>query len=199
MQSKFSINNGWLKISSDQTKAKASHGQSLISHQLSPHHDQREQGEISLLVIHNISLPPGKFGSHHITDLFLGRLDPSDDPSFADIYQLKVSAHCLIRRNGEVIQYVPFDKRAWHAGVSCFDGRERCNDFSIGIELEGTDSLAYTDAQYCVLENISQAIMQAYPKITKDRIKGHCDIAPERKTDPGESFDWVRYKSALNS
>ena len=115
----------------------------------SPHHDCRPDEETpSLLVVHNISLPPGEFGGPWIDALFTGTLDPHAHPFFAEIAHLRVSAHCLIRRDGEIVQYVPFDKRAWHAGVSCYQGRERCNDFSIGIELEGTDTLAYTDAQY---------------------------------------------------
>ncbi|MBW4953645.1 1,6-anhydro-N-acetylmuramyl-L-alanine amidase AmpD, partial [Klebsiella pneumoniae] len=137
----------------------------------------------SLLVVHNISLPPGEFGGPWIDALFTGTLDPAAHPYFADIAHLRVAAHCLIRRDGEIVQYVPFDKRAWHAGLSCWQGRENCNDFSIGIELEGTDTLAYTDAQYQALQEITRLLMQHYP-ITPARITGHSDIAPERKTDP---------------
>ncbi|MGY3858190.1 1,6-anhydro-N-acetylmuramyl-L-alanine amidase AmpD [Aeromonas intestinalis] len=165
----------------------------------SPHHNERTSpDDISLLVVHGISLPPGQFGGPWIDDLFLGRLDPDAHPYFADIHQLKVSAHCLIRRDGELVQYVPFGARAWHAGVSSWEGREACNDFSIGIELEGTDEAPYSDAQYEVLVGLSRAISRHYPSITAERIVGHCDIAPGRKSDPGESFEWDRYKSLLN-
>jgi N-acetyl-anhydromuramoyl-L-alanine amidase len=157
----------------------------------SPHCDDRPEGEISLLVVHCISLPPGRFGGPYIDQLFLGTLNPDDDPYFAGIYQLKVSAHCLIRRSGELVQYVPFNKRAWHAGQSCFEGRERCNDFSIGIELEGTDTDEYTAAQYRQLTAVSRLLLAAYPAITPTRIVGHSDIAPGRKTDPGTGFDWT--------
>ncbi|WP_440874495.1 1,6-anhydro-N-acetylmuramyl-L-alanine amidase AmpD [Thalassotalea sp. PLHSN55] len=158
----------------------------------SPHFDQREQNEISLLVIHNISLPAGNFGGSYITDLFMGCLDAKADKSFAEIYQLRVSAHCLIRRDGQIVQYVPFEQRAWHAGVSNYLGREKCNDFSIGIELEGCDDIPYTDAQYQQLVIVTQLLQQQYPAIMNN-IVGHNDIAPERKTDPGEAFDWQRY------
>ena len=165
----------------------------------SPHFNERPSGDcISLLVIHNISLPPGRFGGPYIDDLFLGRLDCGADPFFADLDGLRVSAHCLIRRDGEVIQYVPFERRAWHAGVSCFEGREGCNDFSIGIELEGTDDTPYTEAQYQALVSTTLALMVRYPEITGDRIVGHCDIAPGRKTDPGGSFDWHKYRQMLD-
>ncbi|MGY4042470.1 1,6-anhydro-N-acetylmuramyl-L-alanine amidase AmpD [Aeromonas hydrophila] len=165
----------------------------------SPHHNERATpSDISLLVVHGISLPPGEFGGPFIDDLFLGRLDPDAHPYFAGIHQLRVSAHCLIRRDGELVQYVPFGARAWHAGVSSWQGREACNDFSIGIELEGTDEQPYTDAQYEVLVGLSRALSNYYPAITADRIVGHCDIAPGRKTDPGDSFEWLRYRQALN-
>jgi N-acetyl-anhydromuramoyl-L-alanine amidase len=166
-------------------------------HCISPHCDERPGGEISLLVVHCISLPPGRFGEAYIDDLFMGRLDPAADPYFADIHRLRVSAHCLIRRDGELVQYVPFERRAWHAGLSRFDGRERCNDFSVGIELEGTDTGDYTDAQYRVLAAVTTALMQAYPAITPERITGHSDIAPGRKTDPGPGFDWTRFRTML--
>ncbi|PJG59870.1 1,6-anhydro-N-acetylmuramyl-L-alanine amidase AmpD [Aeromonas cavernicola] len=167
-------------------------------HSPSPHHNERaDPSDISLLVIHGISLPPGQFGGPYIDHLFLGKLDPDAHPYFAAIHQLQVSAHCLIRRDGEVVQYVPFNARAWHAGVSHWQGREACNDFSIGIELEGTDELPYTDAQYHVLAALSHAICAHYPAITPTQIVGHCDIAPGRKTDPGDSFDWPRYRSAI--
>ncbi|MGM3174543.1 1,6-anhydro-N-acetylmuramyl-L-alanine amidase AmpD [Dickeya lacustris] len=165
-----------------------------VTHILSPHQDERPQGELpSLLVIHNISLPPGEFGGPYIDRLFTGTLEGSDHPYFATISHLRVSAHCLIRRDGEVIQYVAFDKRAWHAGVSQFEGRERCNDFSIGIELEGTDSTPFTPEQYNRLAQVTR-LLNEYYGITSARITGHSDIAPGRKTDPGPAFDWARYQ-----
>lgn len=169
----------------------------------SPHYNQRpDEGDVSLLVIHNISLPPGQFceqGSQsYITDLFMGRLDTSKHPFFAQLAGLEVSAHCLICRSGEVIQYVPFHLRAWHAGVSVYQGRKGCNDFSVGIELEGTDDQPYTDLQYDKLVEITRLLMSHYPRITPSRIVGHNDIAPGRKSDPGVAFDWARYRSALN-
>lgn len=166
-------------------------------HVPSPHHDCRPDDEQpSLLVVHNISLPPGKFGGPWIDALFTGTLDPNADPFFADIVHLRVSAHCLIRRDGEIVQYVPFDKRAWHAGVSSYAGRERCNDFSIGIELEGTDTLPYTDAQYLQLAAVTQTLSELYPAIA-DNMTGHSDIAPERKTDPGPAFEWAKFRALV--
>ncbi|WP_456445076.1 1,6-anhydro-N-acetylmuramyl-L-alanine amidase AmpD [Thiolapillus sp.] len=166
----------------------------------SPNHDERPAGTTpDLLVIHNISLPPDEYGGPWIADLFLNRLDPSVHPYFSEIYQMKVSAHALVRREGEVIQFVCLDKRAWHAGKSCFDGRENCNDFSIGIELEGSDRIPYTDAQYHTLARVTREIMERYPGITPDRITGHEHIAPGRKTDPGPAFDWKRYHKAIIS
>lgn len=165
----------------------------------SPHHNERASpDDVSLLVVHGISLPPGQFGGPWIDDLFLGRLDPGAHPYFTEIQGLRVSAHCLIRRDGELVQYVPFGARAWHAGVSSWEGREACNDFSIGIELEGTDELPYDDAQYEVLASLTRAISSHYPAISAERIVGHCDIAPGRKTDPGASFEWLRYRQMLN-
>jgi AmpD protein len=164
---------------------------------VSPHCDRRPDDEPpSLLVIHNISLPPGEFGGPYIDQLFTGTLDPAQHPYFAEIHQLRVSAHCLIRRDGEIVQYVPFDQRAWHAGVSLYQGRERCNDFSIGIELEGTDQLAYTEAQYRTLQAVTALLAEHYPPLAA-HIAGHCDIAPGRKTDPGPAFDWDRYLASL--
>ena len=164
----------------------------------SPHHNERiGPNDISLLVIHGISLPPGEFGGPWIDDLFLGRLDPDAHPYFAGIHQLRVSAHCLIRRDGELVQYVPFTARAWHAGVSSWEGREACNDFSIGIELEGTDELPFEDAQYQALTELTRALLCAYPDMSAERICGHSDIAPGRKTDPGPCFDWARLRDAL--
>lgn len=164
----------------------------------SPNCDERPAGgDIDLLVIHGISLPPAQFGGPYIEDLFTNRLDPAAHPYFADIAHLRVSAHLLIRRDGELVQFVPFHRRAWHAGVSSFCGRERCNDFSIGIELEGADTTPYTPAQYAQLVAVTRALQQAYPAIVTDHIVGHCDIAPGRKTDPGPVFDWAAYRAAL--
>lgn len=156
----------------------------------SPHFDDRPEQEVSLLVIHSISLPPGQFGGPYIDQLFLGQLDPDDDAYFKGIQHLKVSAHCLIRRCGELVQYVALHQRAWHAGQSHFQGRERCNDFAIGIELEGTDTGTFTDAQYQTLTAVTHLIQRHFPAISTQRIVGHSDIAPGRKTDPGTGFDW---------
>ncbi len=165
---------------------------------LSPHCDERPDGEApSLLVVHNISLPPGSFGGPYIDQLFTGALNPDDHPFFAQIQGLRVSAHCLIRRDGDIVQYVPFHRRAWHAGVSQFDGRERCNDFSIGIELEGTDNLPYPEAQYARLAELTRLLMRHYP-IMPARIAGHSDIAPGRKTDPGPAFLWHHYRQLIS-
>ena len=165
---------------------------------ISPHFDQRpEPSDISLLVIHYISLPPEQFGGGYVDDFFQGKLDPKVHPYFQEIYQIRVSAHCLIERDGRVTQYVSFNQRAWHAGVSSFEGREKCNDFSIGIELEGSDQQPFTEAQYRELAVLTKRIMAAYPQITKQRIVGHCDIAPERKIDPGRYFDWNCYLNLL--
>jgi N-acetyl-anhydromuramoyl-L-alanine amidase len=164
----------------------------------SPHWNLRPEGtDISLLVIHCISLPAGQFGLPYIDDLFMGVLDPAADDSFAGLAGVRVSAHCVVFRDGVVRQYVPFQHRAWHAGLSEFEGRHNCNDFSIGIELEGTEHLPYTDAQYQSLALLTRQLMQDFPAITLDRIVGHQQIAPGRKTDPGPSFDWHRYQSAL--
>ncbi|WP_426816927.1 1,6-anhydro-N-acetylmuramyl-L-alanine amidase AmpD [Winslowiella sp. 2C04] len=164
----------------------------------SPHFNSRPADEEpSLLVVHNISLPPGEFGGPYIDALFTGQLDASAHPFFAGIAQLRVSAHCLIRRDGEIVQYVPFHLRAWHAGISRWQGRENCNDFSVGVELEGTDILPYTDAQYQALQQITALLMQHYP-LTVERITGHSDIAPERKTDPGPAFDWEKFRHGLS-
>ncbi|HEY8097699.1 MAG TPA: 1,6-anhydro-N-acetylmuramyl-L-alanine amidase AmpD [Methylobacter sp.] len=160
--------------------------------------DERPDPEdISLLVIHCISLPPGEFSNDYIAQLFCNRLDPDEHPYFKEIYQLKVSAHLLLKRDGGCVQYVPFDKRAWHAGKSNYGGRERCNDFSIGIELEGTEYIGYTDRQYEQLAAVVSALLKAYPKLSTQRIVGHSDIAPGRKTDPGASFDWQRLLELL--
>jgi AmpD protein len=168
------------------------------------HCDDREgdaSNNIDLLVIHNISLPPAEteadFNNNNVEQFFTGQLDSNQHPYFASIAQLRVSAHLYIKRTGQVVQFVPLNKRAWHAGVSEFNGKQRCNDFSIGIELQGTDVLPYTDLQYAALHSVSQQIQLLYPGIVIDNIVGHCDIAPGRKTDPGSSFDWARYKQPL--
>ncbi|NCC28642.1 MAG: 1,6-anhydro-N-acetylmuramyl-L-alanine amidase AmpD [Gammaproteobacteria bacterium] len=166
----------------------------------SPSQDHRPPGtNIDLLVIHNISLPPGDFSGDWIDDLFLDRLDPAAHPYFRKIAGLRVSAHLLIRRSGRLLQYVAFEQRAWHAGVSRFAGRERCNDFSIGIELEGTDDIPFTEAQYARLAECTRQIRRRYPAITEDRIAGHDEIAPGRKTDPGPAFDWDRYRRSMRA
>ncbi len=164
----------------------------------SPHFNQRPiDSDISLLVIHNISLPPASFGGSYVEDFFCGRLDRHGHPFFKQIADVKVSAHLLIKRDGQIVQFVNFNEGAWHAGISEFEGSENCNDFSIGIELEGTDDVEYTDKQYTQLVRVTKQIIQAYPKITRDRICGHSDIAPQRKTDPGPCFDWRRYLHAV--
>ncbi len=164
----------------------------------SPNFDLRtDPDDISLLVIHCISLPPEQFAGDYIDQLFCNQLNPNDHPYFQAIHQLKVSAHLLIRRDGSVRQYVPFNLRAWHAGVSSFEGRDRCNDFSIGIELEGSVNQAYTDSQYQQLALVTKALLRTYPHLSLDRITGHSDIAPERKDDPGAFFDWGRYRGLL--
>jgi AmpD protein len=160
----------------------------------SPNFNDRPLDEdISLLVIHSISLPPKKYDTDHIERFFLNELDFSSHNFYKNIDGMKVSAHVLIKRNGEIIQFVPFNKRAWHAGVSTFNGKDDCNNFSIGIELEGSDDDIFEDIQYEQLSLITSLLMQEYDLISKSNIKGHSDIAPERKTDPGPLFDWERY------
>lgn len=150
-----------------------------------------------LLVIHNISLPPGCYGGDAIERFFTNCLDWEEHPYYSEIRGMEVSSHLLVRRDGELVQFVSFDDRAWHAGQSCFGGRENCNDFSIGIELEGTDDEPYTDRQYAVLGAVSEALIAAFPGLNESRITGHSDIAPGRKTDPGPAFDWRRYRDDL--
>ena len=164
----------------------------------SPNFDDRPADTpVELLVVHNISLPPGQFGGPWIDDLFTNQLDPHAHPYFKDIHNLQVSAHALIRRTGEIVQYVPFHKRAWHAGQSNYCGRERCNDFSIGIELEGCDTQAFEERQYEQLAILIKALILAYPDLSMEHIVGHCDIAPKRKTDPGPHFDWEKLRRPL--
>ena len=164
----------------------------------SPNFGQRPEGAtISLLVVHNISLPPGQFGGSHIEDFFCNRLQADQHPYFSTIASLQVSAHALIRRDGSVVQFVSCLDRAWHAGRSSFLGEEECNDFSIGIELEGADDVPYTPEQYAVLARLARQVMAAWPAVTPERITGHCDIAPGRKTDPGPAFSWSRFHDVL--
>ena len=163
----------------------------------SPNFDVRPHGEISLLVIHNISLPPGQFGGAAVAQLFLNQLDCAAHPAFAELAGLRVSAHLLIDRGGAITQFVGFGERAWHAGRSRFAGRPDCNDFAIGIELEGTDTSGYTEAQMRVLAATTATLMKCYPALAPQRIVGHCDIAPGRKTDPGPGFDWNRLHALL--
>lgn len=164
----------------------------------SPHCDDRPaQVAIDLLVIHGISLPPRQFGGTWIEDFFLGRLRADAHPYFESIATQRVSAHLLIKRSGEVLQFVPLHRRAWHAGVSTFEGRSACNDFSIGIELEGYDDIPYELKQYDTLHAVARALMNAFPAITPQRIVGHSDIAPGRKTDPGPAFEWSRFRQRL--
>ena len=177
------INNGWLTTASQCP---------------SPNFNERPADtEISLLVIHNISLPAGYFGGPYIEQLFTNCLDTNADPSFCILQGLEVSAHLFIRRDGSVIQFVPFHRRAWHAGISRWHGRDNCNDFSIGIELEGTDTVPYEERQYQVLAAITRLLMATWPALTVNNIAGHSDIAPDRKTDPGKAFDWDYYSSLI--
>ncbi len=162
----------------------------------SPNCDERPAGcAVELLVIHSISLPPGEFGGEGVIALFTNRLDPKAHPDYARLSALKVSAHFLIRRDAELVQLVPCEKRAWHAGVSSWRGRDRCNDFSAGIELEGCDTEPFEDTQYAVLAALTRALRMRYPIVD---IVGHSDIAPGRKTDPGPQFDWARYRALID-
>jgi len=161
-------------------------------------YNERPTADIDMLVVHNISLPPEQFGGSYIEDFFCNQLDCTVHPYFETIKDLQVSAHLLIRRDGSVVQFVPFDKRAWHAGRSEFKGQVECNDFSIGIELEGSDHINYDKRQYEVLAQVTELLLQTYPAMNPERIVGHSDIAPGRKTDPGPSFDWPKYKNLIN-
>jgi AmpD protein len=151
-----------------------------------------------LLVVHGISLPPGEFGGPQVEQLFTNTLDWDSHPYFGEIRGMQVSAHLLVKRDGELIQFVPFTQRAWHAGASSFRGRSCCNDYSIGIELEGEDEIPYEDRQYEVLIEVSRALMQAYPEMSAREIAAHSDIAPGRKTDPGTAFDWLRLYDGIS-
>ena len=150
-----------------------------------------------LIIIHGISLPPGEFGGPWIDRLFTNTLPPAGHPYFEQIRDLRVSSHLLVRRDGEVVQYVPFHRRAWHAGTSSWQGRDRCNDFSVGIELEGTDHSAYEPAQYAMLARVIALLCTAYPALVPERLVGHSDVAPGRKSDPGLAFDWPLLRSLL--
>jgi len=164
----------------------------------SPNFNERSQNSsIKLIVIHAISLPPKEYGGDYVENFFLNKLKISDHEYFKEIKDLKVSSHLYIKRDGEIIQFVPFDKRAWHAGESSFNGEFDCNDFSIGIELEGSDCDNFTDHQYQALIDVTRQLMNEYPDIKKNSIKGHSDIAPGRKTDPGDRFEWTRYLSKI--
>lgn len=165
----------------------------------SPNFDARPLDQaVDLLIIHNISLPPNKYDSCYVEDFFCNQLDASAHPYFEEISSLKVSSHLYIRRTGKLIQFVPFSKRAWHAGESEWCGRAKCNDYSIGIELEGSDDEVFTDEQYTCLVKVTLEIQHIYPKIMKSNIVGHSDVAPKRKTDPGPFFEWGRYLSGLD-
>lgn len=168
------------------------------THCPSPNFNMRpENTDVSLLVIHNISLPPGEFGGGFVQHFFQNKLDCAAHPYFETIAELKVSAHLFIERDGKVTQFVPFNARAWHAGSSSFAGVPDCNNYSIGIELEGADDIPYSDVQYQVLQKVSRQLLLTYPKLTPERITGHSDVAPGRKTDPGPAFDWQRYRTSL--
>ncbi|HED17604.1 MAG TPA: 1,6-anhydro-N-acetylmuramyl-L-alanine amidase AmpD [Gammaproteobacteria bacterium] len=171
------------------------------SYQLvSPNYDQRpDPDDISLLVIHGISLPPGRFGGQEVEQFFCNKLDCKSDPALEPIQDLKVSSHFYIRRDGDLVQFVPVHERAWHAGKSRYKQRDHCNDFSIGIELEGTDDTRYTDQQYSCLAGLIQCLLDACPGLSAKDITGHSDIAPGRKTDPGEYFDWPRLRQMIES
>lgn len=164
----------------------------------SDNHNERPAGEVSLLVLHNISLPPGQFGTGKVRELFLNRLQADEHPYFAGIADLRVAAHFFIERDGRACQFVGCHQRAWHAGQSCWQGRDNCNDFSLGIELEGTDEQPFTDAQYATLAVLVRQLQAAYPALVRERICGHSDIAPGRKTDPGPHFDWARLWALLD-
>ncbi len=167
-------------------------------HSPSPNANERPVGaDISLIVVHGISLPPGEFGTGCVEALFANTLDTSTDARLADLAGVRVSSHLLINRRGTVTQFVPFDRRAWHAGVSAYQGRQHCNDFSIGIELEGTDTTPYSDSQYRRLAHVIDALIRHYPQLGLGSVVGHAEIAPGRKTDPGPAFDWPRLYSLI--
>jgi AmpD protein len=167
---------------------------------LSPHFDARPAGSVpELLVVHGISLPPGEFGGPWIDRMFTGTLPAEAHPFFRELAAARLSAHALIRRDGLIVQYVPFGERAWHAGVSLYRGRPQCNDFSIGIELEGTEDTSYTDPQYTQLAALAAALLAAYESLSPEHIVGHADVAPGRKSDPWSTFDWPRFRALLKT
>lgn len=179
----FKLNKGWLAD---------------VRHIPSPNFDQRPDGVVvDLVVIHAISLPAGCYGGDDIADLFTNQLSADRHPDYVELCDIKVSAHVLIRRDGSVIQFVGFNQRAWHAGESCFEGASQCNDFSLGIELEGCDHEVFDDAQYASLGILLNGLMSYYPSLSEERIVGHSDIAPSRKTDPGPNFEWPRLMALL--
>ena len=164
----------------------------------SPNQDDRPDGcEPDLIIIHSISLPPGEYGGPYVEQLFTNRLNWDAHPYFAEIRDLTVSSHLFIRRGGDLIQFVPFGRRAWHAGTSCYRDRQECNDFSIGIELEGEDETPYADPQYDTLIRVISALQTKYTSLCARRIVGHCDVSPDRKSDPGPAFDWLRLYDGL--
>lgn len=186
------VHKGWLSVNFKK-------GQDAIKHCVSPNFNQRpEFSNINLIVIHSISLPPGEYGNDFIDELFCNRLDANAHPYFKEIEGLEVSAHVLIKRDGSITQYVSFLDRAWHAGASCFEGVENCNDFSIGIELEGLEGEKFEQAQYQNLAKLCCLLMQEYPDIHADRLCRHSDIAPGRKQDPGPGFDWQYFMNCLS-
>ena len=169
-------------------------------HVASPNHDERPSGcAPELILVHGISLPPDEYGGPWIDQLFMNALPSGAHPYFAAVAHLTVSSHVLVRRDGELVQYVPFHRRAWHAGASTYCGRDRCNDFSIGIELEGSDQVPYEPIQYRRLAELIVALLKAYPSLSPERIAGHSEVAPGRKTDPGEAFDWMRLRALLSA
>ncbi len=171
-----------------------------VRHVASPNCDARPSGvEAELIVVHGISLPPGEFGGPWIERLFMNTLPLDLHPYFAEIGELRVSSHLLVARDGELTQFVKFTDRAWHAGQSNYNGRAACNDFSIGVELEGSDTLTYQAAQYEALANVVAALCDAYPRLSPDRLVGHSDISPGRKTDPGPAFDWHRARGCISA
>jgi AmpD protein len=177
---------------------KKNHCLARVPMRASPNCNERpDSGDVALIVVHGISLPPGEFGTGLVDALFTNTLPAELDPRIADLRTTRVSAHVFVDRSGVVTQYVPFDRRAWHAGESSWRQRGGCNDYSIGIELEGSDDVPYTDAQYRSLIAVSRALFARYPRLSADAVVGHQEVAPGRKTDPGPAFDWRRYLDGL--
>lgn len=161
--------------------------------------DRPDETDIALIVIHGISLPPGEFANGYIDQFFCNQLNPNDHPYFKEIAKLNVSSHLLVKRDGEIVQYVPFQQRAWHAGISSYKGRDNCNDFSIGIEMEGADEIPYTDVQYQILSTVLLSLFKIYSRLNQHTIVAHSEISPGRKTDPGIAFDWIRLNTLLSA